>query len=223
MSINVFCQHFRAEKKNVSALIVAKYSLCEGAKDQYAFNKGKYAFVRRDIILNDRMYYFIRSRTDEIIQENIYLLNDLGGTIDDYQHVFYFSKEHSIDNDLSICPFDSTFHIFCTLETYVYSKNGFFKKNDCSNDLYAVYCFEGDIILYTWEGSGPDGNVVKAEDNLEPIDNCGCPEYEGYNKYKQPFIILQKTNRVFPFYPEKWDMGCYQPTSINLIELYDCE
>lgn len=218
LPIHVFCQHYIAEKISTSTFIVTKYSRCEDG----GYNEGKYAFVGREIMLNDSMYYFVNSRTDKIIQENKYLLTDLGGNIDDYEPVFYSSKEHSIENDLSICPFDSAYYVLGKLEFNVYSKNGFFKKNDSSNDLFAIYCFDGEIILYKWEDTSTDNESARTEVHPETIDNCGCPKHDGVDKHRS-FVILQKTNRVSRYDTNMENAECFQPTSVNRIELYYCE
>lgn len=223
LSIDVFCQYYRAEKKNTSALIVTQYSRCEEATGRYSFNEGRYAFVRREIVMNDSTYYFFNCRGNHIIQENKYLLKDLGGDIDDYAPVFYFAKEHSIENDLSICPFDSTYYVLDNLAFNVYAKNGFFKRNDSLNNIYAVYYFEGEVILYYWEGPAPDDDEVTNKKNvLEISDDCGCPEHVGPNKYL-PFVTLQKTECVFPYFSEETVEVIYQPASVNFIELMYCE
>ena len=217
LSINIYSQPYRAEKIKTSGVVVTKYSLCN--------DNSSYVEIGSVILMKDSSYAFVKHRDSRIIEDNPYLLKDLGGTIEEYERVFSLSSNLSIANDLSLSPFDSCYFSKTAGHAFVSAKDGFFRKDSILSDLFAVYNFEGVVVLYY--GAMPfhiddDDPPKEVWEEFGNEYNCGCPEREN-RKNVTSFVILLQTNYLSHFIPSKSHNLGFQHTNINLIPLKFCE
>lgn len=214
LSVHLSCQPYMAEKVRTKGVIITRYSIC---------GDSSYVEMGSRILIKDSLYVFLKHRDNTIIKDNIYLLNDLGGEIKDYGEVFMLSDDHSIVNNLMLCPYDSMFFSKNEGHSFVSARGGFYIRDTVSSDLYAVYNFEGVVILYHGKWPFHSDNTPKEVWEEFGIEyNCGCPEKERHDTI-QSFVILLQTVTVSMYNPDLQDKLDLHSTNTNRIPIIFCE
>lgn len=215
LSSFLHCQPYMAEKIRTKGVIITKYSMC---------SDGSYMEMGSRILIKDSLYLFLKHRDNGIIKDNIYLLNDLGGKLEDYEEVYIFSDDHSIVNDLMLCPYDSLYFSTKVGHYFVSARGGFYIRDTVSSDLYAVYNFEGAVILYhgKWPYHYSDDPPKEVWEEFGMEYRCGCPDMERHDSV-QPFVVLLHTDSVSMYHPDLQDKLVFHSTNTNCIPIMFCE
>ncbi len=208
------CQPYMAEKIRTKGVIITRYSMC---------GDSSYVEMGSRILIKDSLYVFLKHRDNTIIKDNIYLLNDLGGKIEDYEEVFMLSDDCSIINNLMLCPYDSMFFSKKEGHSFVSARGGFYRRDIVTSDLYSVYNFEGVVILYHGKWPFHSNNIPKVVWDEFGIEyNCGCPDKERHDTI-QSFVILLHTDVVSMYNPDLQDKLVFHLTNTNRIPIIFCE
>ena len=214
LSIHLHCQPYTADKVRIKGVIITKYSMCSDSS---------YVEMGSRILIKDSLYVFLKHRNNTIIKDNIYLLSNLGGRIEDYEEVFLLSEDLSIVNNLMLCPYDSMYFSLKEGHYFVSARGGFYRNDIISSDLFAVYNFEGVVILY--QGKWPFHSENPPKEVWEEFGieyNCGCPEKERRDTI-QSFVILLHTDTVSMYNPDLQDKLIFYSTNTNCIPIMFCE